>query len=124
MELNEKESPTGQGGALDEVLQNTREHNMRLTRAGQGALVRFGTGEDAREVHLKGRILWALQELLWAGPKGITSIDYPGVRLAHFVFVLRKQGFAIETEREPHGGQFPASHARYRLHTPARIGGA
>ncbi|MEM9043253.1 MAG: hypothetical protein AAGC81_01055 [Pseudomonadota bacterium] len=120
-----KENPGGQAGALDASnWKDCRTENTSRPGKRQGTSVIVGTGEDAREVLLSGRVLWAIQELLRAGPKGITSIDYPGIRLAHFIFMLRKQGFAIVTEREAHGGQFPASHPRYRLHTQARIGGA
>ena len=69
---------------------------------------------DERRKRLKGRVLWALNELE-RHPGGITSRQYPGVRLSDCILKLRRAGYAIETIREPHEGQFPGSHGRYRL---------
>ncbi|MEM6623657.1 MAG: helix-turn-helix domain-containing protein [Pseudomonadota bacterium] len=71
--------------------------------------------QDERRIGLKGRAAWALAELEKAGSGGITSWDYPGVRLSDAIFRLRQAGFVIETIREQHGGKFPGSHGRYCL---------
>ena len=39
----------------------------------------------------------------------------PAMRLSAYVHSLRKLGFEITTQREPHGGDYPGYHARYRL---------
>jgi hypothetical protein len=50
-----------------------------------------------------------------AGPEGISSISYPGVRLADSVHKLRKSGINIKTKYEQHGGEFAGSHGIYIL---------
>lgn len=79
---------------------------------------------DVRRDGLKGRVLWALNELEKAGERGITSRQYPGVRLSDCIFKLRRAGFPIETIREAHDGPFPGSHGRYRLGSIEQSGGA
>jgi hypothetical protein len=62
-----------------------------------------------------GRTRWALDRLMKAGGRGITSMDNPAPRLAAYVFLLRESGFDIETITEPHAGDYPGHHARYVL---------
>ena len=64
---------------------------------------------------------WALLELSAAGKRGLTVIERPAMRWAAYVHSLRRMGFSIETELEPHGGDFAGHHARYRLHTDAML---
>lgn len=73
-----------------------------------------------------GRNAWALKNLIKAGKNGCTPLTHPGPRWAHYVYRLRGAGFAIETEHEPHGGDFPGTHAKYRLCSDLRVleGGA
>lgn len=61
------------------------------------------------------RLNMILSELLAARDKGITSIAYPGVRVADSIFKARALGFVIETEYESHTGPFAGVHGRYRL---------
>ena len=42
-------------------------------------------------------------------------VGYCFGRVAAYVHCLRKLGFEIETEMEPHGGAYRGRHARYRL---------
>lgn len=70
--------------------------------------------QDDRKTRLTARALWALNEME-KHPLGITSRQYPGVRLSDCIFKLRKAGYVIETIREQHGGEFSGSHGRYRL---------
>lgn len=72
-------------------------------------------GEQPRSFLLSGRIGQTLLSLHRAGPMGITSLEWPAMRLSAYVHSLRKIGFEITTEREPHGGDYPGHHARYRL---------
>ncbi|WAX93630.1 hypothetical protein N7E70_018310 [Aminobacter sp. NyZ550] len=98
------------------------------TKTGQGKFqltVMVHPGDTAHERHIvvSGRAGWALNELVKAGPAGCSAADFTaGLRLAHFVYLLRHEyELVIETEHEAHGGQFPGSHAVYRLKSPVRI---
>lgn len=62
-----------------------------------------------------GRILWALNRLIEAGPKGCTPITQPAPRWSHYIHQLRALGVDIETIHEPHEGPFPGTHGRYVL---------
>lgn len=72
-------------------------------------------GEQSRSFILKGRIGQTFQHLHCAGQVGITTLQNPALRLSTYIHSLRKMGFEITTEREPHGGKYPGHHARYRL---------
>lgn len=65
---------------------------------------------------VSGRERWALECLIKAGANGCTPIDNPGPRWSAYVYDLRHEHqIPIETETEKHKGDFPGSHARYRL---------
>ena len=66
-------------------------------------------------ISVKGRVRWALEQLLKAGSSGCTPIDNPAPRWSGYVFALRQLGVEIETIHEPHGGAFAGTHARYVL---------
>ena len=85
------------------------------------AIVHIDSRDGSRHVEVKGRNLWALGQLAEAGKLGITSGAYAGVRVAAHVHNLRKAGLEIETVHEAHRGAFPGTHARYVLHSIARI---
>ena len=71
---------------------------------------------DGTEFIVKGRVAWALNELVKAGEFGCTPIDNPGPRWSAYVYTLRRvYGLAIETFYEAHRGLFPGKHARYVL---------
>jgi hypothetical protein len=72
-------------------------------------------------VTVRGREAWALLALQAAGERGCTPIDHPGPRWSGYVYDLRQLGFVIETIHEPHGGNFPGSHARYVLHSSITV---
>lgn len=72
-------------------------------------------GDAPFEIHPAGRVEWALQRLIKAGADGCTPITEPAPRWSDYVFRLRKLGVSIETIYEPHGGEYPGSHARYVL---------
>ena len=77
---------------------------------------------NGRSFTATGRDAWALIELLKAGTRGCTPIDYPGSRWSGYVFNLkRKHGLSIETIYENHGGQFAGNHARYVLHSRVEV---
>lgn len=78
---------------------------------------------QTRSISLLGREAWALLELVEAGAAGCTPIDNPAPRWSHYVWLLRGDGFKIETVDEPHAGPFAGSHARYVLHDDVTLDG-
>ncbi|WP_434723068.1 winged helix domain-containing protein [Mesorhizobium sp. RIZ17] len=77
---------------------------------------------DGRTVKLDGRAGWMLSKLIEAGKRGLTTLDLPtGVRVSHYILLLRKAGFVISSPLERHGGAFPSSHSRYRLETAVSV---
>ena len=54
-------------------------------------------------------------------PKASPPYENPAPRLAHYVYRLRRDGVAIETETEKHAGPFSGSHARYRLGSKVEV---
>jgi hypothetical protein len=82
--------------------------------------VRIGDA-DGPVVSVRGREAWTLRMLMAAGKRGCTPIDHPGPRWSGYVHDLRKVGFAIETIRERHSGDFPGQHARYVLRSQVVI---
>lgn len=77
--------------------------------------VTLDLGEQSRTLEFKGRMGWTMAQLVDAGPRGITTIERPALRLAAYVHSLRKRGIPIETEIEAHSGPYAGQHARYRL---------
>jgi hypothetical protein len=75
---------------------------------------------EAFTVTVKGRPKWALDALIEAGARGITSMENPAPRLAGYVHLLRGMGVPIETIHEPHGGEFAGHHGRYVLRAQVR----
>ncbi|WP_373371519.1 winged helix domain-containing protein [Microvirga sesbaniae] len=75
--------------------------------------------DDGRELKLSKRLAWMAYILHEAGLRGVTTLEWPGRRLSHYVMCLRRDyGLSIETERERHSGPFEGTHGRYKLHTP------
>lgn len=85
------------------------------------ALPPEGADAPRRDLALYGREAWCLNELVRAGTQGITSLAYPGARLSHYVFCLRRQGLAIDTASEANTGAFSGKHGRYTLKSRVRI---
>lgn len=86
-----------------------------VTAWGRMAFYIQNAGETPLHIVVYGRDRWALECLIAAGAKGCTPIDRPGPRWSAYVFNLRGMGVQIETVREPHGGPFEGTHARYVL---------
>ncbi|TIP06634.1 MAG: hypothetical protein E5X72_00010 [Mesorhizobium sp.] len=77
---------------------------------------------DGRTVKLDNRAAWMMKQLIAAGKRGVTTLELPtGVRVAHYVYLLRREGFSISMERETHGGAFPGVHGKYRLENEVSI---
>ena len=89
-----------------------------MTETKAFGLMAFHIQNSAGSRHLiavSGRERWALECLIAAGGAGCTPIDHPGPRWSAYVFEIRGMGVEIETIREPHGGPFEGTHARYVL---------
>lgn len=76
---------------------------------------------DGSRKIFKGRDAWCLAELIDGGLIGVTPIERPAPRWAHYVFKLRRAGLNVETIDETHGGAYSGTHARYLLRTPLRV---
>lgn len=74
-----------------------------------------GAASKPQPLKLTKRAEFFLEEMMAAGAAGITTIDYPGVRVGDAVHKLRKAGVNIETQYEQHGGEFAGNHGRYVL---------
>jgi hypothetical protein len=69
-----------------------------------------------------GRFAQTLARLDDVGEAGISSLYFPGIRLSHYIKILRDDyGVAIETVREPHGGDYPGRHGRYLLRSQLEV---
>jgi hypothetical protein len=69
----------------------------------------------------KGRFAQTLDLLLQNGEDGLSSLESPGIRLSHYVFVLRREGVDIVTDDERHAGPYAGCHARYKLTSPVEV---
>ena len=76
---------------------------------------RMASPLNCRPLTLTKRAAWVLGELLAAGPEGISKISYAGVNIGDAILKCRKAGVRIETQHEPHGGEFSGHHGRYVL---------
>jgi hypothetical protein len=74
-----------------------------------------------QEITLNGRAAWMLDALINAGMIGLTTIDNPAPRISHYIFLLRRNHFVIESQPENHGGAFAGHHARYILKSPVTV---
>lgn len=73
-------------------------------------------------IRLVGRPAWLFELLQNAGEEGVTTLQLPaGVRVSHYILILRRAGLLVESVRESHGGQFSGSHVRYVDRSGARI---
>lgn len=118
-------NPAAMGGAriAAKADQAGSAENTRARKGQQGCPVVFDGPEGPCRVTLKGRVRWALCQLVEAGARGVTPVERPAPRWSSYVHDLRRLGFAIETIRERHGGDFPGQHARYVLQSAVAIGG-
>jgi hypothetical protein len=99
-------------------------HAEKADGARRGPYARILLGDDSHSVEkeLHGRIAWTLAKLAHAGERGISSLEVNGPRLSHYIWVLRhREGVAIESVDERHGGSFAGSHSRYKLRSKVKI---
>ena len=83
--------------------------------------MRVQVGAAPETISVVGRDAWALKALIDGGLVGVTPLDRPAPRWAHYVFKLRGKGIVVETIEEKHGGPFAGTHARYVLRSPVTI---
>jgi hypothetical protein len=74
-----------------------------------------------RPLALPKRAAWFLDELVKAGAAGVTTIDYPGVRVGDCILKLRRAGVDVQTVYEPHDGEFAGRHGRYVLRSRVEL---
>ena len=75
-----------------------------------------------RKLTLSGRKAYALDLLINAGFIGVTTLEIPaGLRWSHFIWLLRRDGFVIESPPKTHGGPFAGHHSRYVLKSPVTV---
>ena len=86
-----------------------------------GEVVKLKVAIGVRELTFKGRVAWALDNLVKAGERGCTPIDHPGPRWSDYVLKLRRDGVGVETVHESHKGAYSGTHARYVLASPVEI---
>ncbi|MEY9631306.1 winged helix domain-containing protein [Sinorhizobium fredii] len=72
-------------------------------------------------ITLPGRLAWMLQQLIDAGKAGVTTLENPAPRVGHYLYALRKKGFAISTTYETHAGVFAGAHGRFRLESEVKV---
>ena len=77
--------------------------------------MRVRVGAEGPAVTLRGRDAWFLQELLKVGPRGLTTLEYPGTRISQYCMKNRRAGIHIACDDEKHDGPFKGTHGRYRL---------
>jgi hypothetical protein len=82
--------------------------------------VRVRIGDLAGPEHIfEGREAWAFTRLIQVGDTGLTSIEEPGVRLAHYIMKIRRAGIAVEMVRDKNlVGAYGGTFGRYFLRTP------
>jgi hypothetical protein len=69
-----------------------------------------------------GRFAQTAARLHDVGEAGISSLHFHGLRLSHYVKVLRDDyGFNIDTDLAEHGGNYPGRHGVYRLRSRLEI---
>ncbi|MFG1359950.1 winged helix domain-containing protein [Xanthobacter pseudotagetidis] len=81
----------------------------------------FQIDAEGPQLTVKGRMAWALHELVHAGERGCTPIERPAPRWSDYIFKLRKAGLAIDTVDEAHGGAYSGSHGRYVPRSPVLV---
>jgi hypothetical protein len=107
---------------MNSLSADTGETKLIPAEAPKKSTITVRIEPDGRIARLDGRAGWMLRELVRAGKLGVTTIELPpGIRISHYILLLRKAGFSISSPREAHGGPFPSSHSRYRLETEVTI---
>ena len=77
---------------------------------------------NGNPITLKGRLAWALLQMVDAGAAGCTPLDNPGPRWSGYVHRLRTDyGISIETVTESHSGPFAGHHAKYLLRSEVEV---
>jgi hypothetical protein len=61
------------------------------------------------------RAMFLLDALYRAGAEGITTIEFPGVRVSAGILHLRRAGLEVQTLYESHEGEFAGRHGRFVL---------
>jgi hypothetical protein len=109
---------------IDEAALRRNGEALRGDMQGRNSVVQLTVqigGVDGPVKRLSGRFAWALATLIEAGERGATPIERPAPRWSHYVHILRREGFAIETIEERHGGPYRGWHGRYVLRSSVAV---
>lgn len=72
--------------------------------------------------YLTGRTAFYMRELIERGERGFSTAELQaGLRVSDGVYKLRRLGFAIDSSREKHDGEFAGNHSVYTLKSRAWI---
>jgi hypothetical protein len=66
-------------------------------------------------IRVPKRAMFLLDALYKAGAEGITTIEFPGVRVSAAILHLRRAGVNVQTIYEKHSGEFAGRHGRFVL---------
>lgn len=114
--LDKRGPGAGNAGAVGNVhAEADNPDHTRPRRKRQAAVAVIRDRDRTERIILTGRQLWALQQLLAAGPEGCTPLHNPAPRWSSYIARLRGKGVPIDTVREAHGGAYPGRHGRYVL---------
>jgi hypothetical protein len=95
--------------------------NAALLRQ-QNPVVEMRASVDGKpEQKFVGRFAATLDALILANEGGLSPLDWPMPRWAHYVYRLRRDGVVIETVTEAHAGPFSGTHARYVLRSEVKV---
>lgn len=72
-------------------------------------------------VTLVGREAQTLRKLIDAGERGISSLDHPGIRLAHYCMKIRRAGITVETVKTPQRGEYAGWFGVYKLRSHVAV---
>jgi hypothetical protein len=67
------------------------------------------------------RAMFLLDALVKAGASGITTIEFPGVRVSTGILHLRRAGLEVQTLYESHEGEFAGRHGRFVLRSRVEL---
>jgi hypothetical protein len=79
--------------------------------------VTLNLSEQSRTFELKGRLGWAMAQLVEVRLEGLTPMARPAPRWSAYLFDLRELGIPIET----HEGNYPGTHAQNVLPCDAQV---
>ncbi|MDE3240721.1 MAG: hypothetical protein KGN33_17315 [Paracoccaceae bacterium] len=78
-------------------------------------------GEKTTVFLTEPRVIWALEHLIRAGKRGITTLENPAPRWSAYLHKIKRAGIPFTKVTEKHGGDFEGWHARFFIGEGVRI---